>query len=501
MSLLETKTIQLKTLSPVHIQCKDSGFGQGFVRRDALTAYAIDSDKLGQYLFEKTNDFSLVEKYADLIEAKARINKMKEFDFEGFLLSAGIYHHEKLKTHEKDLIQSGVFKSIVTAPEGNQFIRNRANVPFIPGSSLKGAIKTAVMFHLLQEKLKEPNSNYAKTFIGGISDKIDAFEKNYKTANKRIKDKEKGRFSQELQWFIFQNGVLKFKPELDFFRCVKVKDSGKLTGLSAKPVAILSLSRSQKKPVKIVEEVKIQDGDIGVLVQDGGAVAVKYQNRIFEFRNKIYKKDLNILQENVGRNIRLINCGGDRIDQYELLDYSTENVEPIDEKLSDTVSYGADFKRNETGTVQEIPVETFEGSAEMHIVIDHFLLNGFKKKGYKIPFSNIEELMDLVGSFGEVVWQFESQFFDSFSSKEIDVSPVCGFYSGFKDLKKLRMGWGTGMSGMTMNMLLKPEDFKKLRNKMFVDREDFPATKSRRVICDGKDAVAPLGWMEISKIL
>ena len=199
MSLLETKTIQLRTISPVHIQGKDIEYGQGFVRRDDQTAYAIDADKLAQYLYEKTNDLTLLNKYVDEVEEKAMRNKMKDFDFEGFLSGAGIYHHEKLKVREKDLINFGVFKSVVIAPQGNQFIQNCRNNAFIPGSSLKGVLRTAVMYDLVRKKLNSPNNNTAKDFINGINKKVSDYLTKIKSINHHQRERKKREFSRELQ--------------------------------------------------------------------------------------------------------------------------------------------------------------------------------------------------------------------------------------------------------------------------------------------------------------
>jgi CRISPR/Cas system CSM-associated protein Csm5 (group 7 of RAMP superfamily) len=414
---------------------------------------------------------------------------------------AGIYHHQKLKTYEKELIQFGVFKSIVNAPQGNQFIRNRADKPYIPGSSLKGVLKTAVMYHLVQKKLDEHGHNLAKSFINDILEKIEDFEKMTRTMKPKQRDIEKGKFSLRLQQFIFQNGKTGIKPEFDFFRCVKVKDSEILVSPVNNNAAILSLKSPKKDSLQVKDPPQNNEDCIGVLVKVGEGVEVNYQGRKYDFKNKVYKTQLDLLKANIGKEIQILEWGGNKISKFEILDTVSQKQQDVLDLHTDNVCYHVDYKRNDNNDIQEIPVQTFEGATEMQIVLDQFLLNDFvKNKKYKIPFSNITELLNLVTKFSRDVWQFEKHFFDSCISQSADVSQICAFYNKYTEIPKLRIGWGTGLSGITVDLLLKRDDFAYLRNRLFIKRGGFPAPKSRRIICKGEQALWPLGWVEVEVV-
>lgn len=145
---IEKKTIRLKTISPIHIKGKDVDYGQGFVRRDNYSAYAIDHTKLGKYLLSKGK----FEIYLEEVDRLINRRKFKKFDFQKFLKDYHLYDIDKPETH-RELIDAGVFKGIVGSTNDKQFIRDGMKRPFIPGSSIKGFIRVACIYDHFKNKL------------------------------------------------------------------------------------------------------------------------------------------------------------------------------------------------------------------------------------------------------------------------------------------------------------------------------------------------------------
>ncbi|GAX62160.1 hypothetical protein SCALIN_C28_0364 [Candidatus Scalindua japonica] len=422
MNFLENKVVNIKTITPIHIKGKDIDYGQGFVRRNNETAFAIDSNRLVEYLFQKTNDLSLVTKYVNQIEEYTNKGKLNKFDNEKFLFDTGIYHTKNKKENEKELIEFGVFKSLVNATRGNMFIKNGPGQPIIPGSSIKGVIRTAVMYHMAKEFLKHKESNIVKSFLDNISSKISDFIQKTKNMSPRQKDIEKSRFSQQLSLFIFQNGKTRMDTKSDFLRCVKVKDTKRLANMNMHKVVLVSLKGLNNITNKKPTHDKLQLADK------------------FTIKMKLDKKE-----------------------------------QPID-----------------------FEIETFTGETNFLITIDRVLLKEFKRKKYNIPFSDIKGIFNLVRQFSQDLWMFEKNFFDNCLNDQLNISDVQDFYRNNNYEHKFRIGWGTGLMGMTIDMLLDDISQKKLRNHMFVDKKDCPAPKSRRLIYKNNQVTKPLGWMKFS---
>ncbi len=145
---IERRTIRLTTVTPVHIKGKDIDYGQGFVRRDNYSAYAIDHTKLGKYLLSKGK----FEIYIEEIDGLINRRKFKDFDFQRFLQEHKLYQIDKPETHI-ELIAAGVFKGIVGSANNKQFVRDGMRRAFIPGSSIKGFIRVACVYEHFKNRV------------------------------------------------------------------------------------------------------------------------------------------------------------------------------------------------------------------------------------------------------------------------------------------------------------------------------------------------------------
>lgn len=154
---IERRTIRLTTVTPIHIKGKNIDYGQGFVRCDSYSAYAIDHTKLGKYLLSKGK----FEVYIEQIDRLISRRKFKDFDFQKFLQDHNLYHIDKPETH-RELIRAGVFKGIVNTTNDKRFILDGLRRAFIPGSSIKGFIRVAFIYDHFKNKLFANSEDYEK---------------------------------------------------------------------------------------------------------------------------------------------------------------------------------------------------------------------------------------------------------------------------------------------------------------------------------------------------
>lgn len=73
-----------------------------------------------------------------------------------------------------------------------------------------------------------------------------------------------------------------------------------------------------------------------------------------------------------------------------------------------------------------------------------------------------------------------------------------GFVSTIeKEGANLRLGWGSGLLGTTLAMLLDEPLLQRLQNLLFTDRNGAIAPKTRRVTVENNTPVKPLGWVRL----
>lgn len=80
---------------------------------------------------------------------------------------------------------------------------------------------------------------------------------------------------------------------------------------------------------------------------------------------------------------------------------------------------------------------------------------------------------------------------ESFFSQKLKLKNILNFGN---ETPNFRLGWGMGLLGTSVAMLLPAETKQDLRNILFTDRGDSPAPKSRRIITSNHSSYAILGW-------
>lgn len=284
-------------------------------------------------------------------------------------------------------------------------VRDAFSRPFIPGTSLKGVIRTAVLY----KSLKDLTPDLQKEFLHDrVTDHLDEYDcdPRGKRRDRRFQNNFKQRFSQKLDTNFFQQFTLRetgeYDPHTDVFRCLRVTDS-----------APLSCDVAQ------VEEVKI---------------------------------------------------------------YS---------------AHSSESPKDWSFYVECLPAG---GVVELELSVDEMLLAEFRRQNrqtwFGADFATLEEMLrnpiKVWAEMGQDLRQEETQFF----AKEFGFSDVMPESKG---QPMVRLGWGGGLLGTSVDMLLPDPLRQRLRNTLFGDRDTAPAPKSRRLIQNGSKRI-PLGWATVEQM-
>ena len=287
------------------------------------------------------------------------------------------------------------------------FVRDAFNRPFLPGSGIKGAIRTAFFYKLLKGLSPEQRKRLLDDFV---SARLQEYRRDPRSQRglRWFQDRFKQRFAQQLdadffQQFILREGQQRFDPHTDFFRCLRVTDSAALGPGAAR-----------------VEEIKI-----------------------WSARSQDSPKRWSLYAECLPK----------------------------------------------------------ESAMEFEISVDEEILAEFAKRNprtrFGLEFAKLAELLrnplDVWAEMGRDLWEREAQFF----SRELRLS---GVLPERKNRPQIRVGWGAGLLGTSVDMLLPDTLLQDIRNTLFTERGPAPAPKSRRLVIAGNNRLAPLGWATVEQV-
>lgn len=390
--------ILLKTLNPLHI----GGKTQELTPLEAVVfdggCYVVDESRLSRSLLEhnKLDNLSL------------EINKQgPRFNLESFLWSLRLLNNNFLKKSSAYWCTTSVSS---TPRRVRPFIRDAYGCPFVPGSSIKGVMRTAVIYGILKKMKKENPEDFQRRFIGVIKRKLQEFysAEEWKRYKPWFKENTKRNMAGMIEQSIMQGFGL--------------------------PVSGSSGRRAPTGQQRdIMRAVKVSD----TLPLDKNALSlVEAQVLSLRNNNDVYLK---------------------------------------------TPVY-----------VEVMPPGT---ELEFNITLDENILDDFDKGARgNLPFSGLEDIMTLLGDFAADVWDFERSYWDNVNGP--GSNEMVDFYR--QKPAGLRVGWGSGLGGASLLLLL-PEDLRReLRDALFEPRGQFEFPKSRRAVMDGDTPRWPLGWATIS---
>jgi CRISPR-associated protein Csm5 len=149
-------SVKLTTLTPVNIgsgeilsQFCDYVYDKGFI-------YYLDYDLIAQELAKMPEGDRLIDEFVAIVRTQAGGNVQNRFRIKGFLESTGLD------------FQNFASKQIAVEDEIKEQIQLQVKTggrPYVPGSSIKGAIRTAIVSNFFTAEL-EKNIKNTKEYIG-----------------------------------------------------------------------------------------------------------------------------------------------------------------------------------------------------------------------------------------------------------------------------------------------------------------------------------------------
>jgi CRISPR-associated protein Csm5 len=303
-------------------------------------------------------------------------------------------------------------------------MRNAYGQLYIPGSSIKGAIRTAIVYHLLK---------HADQFQVPQPKRISAIELQLQQTMGSLK--QKAKFADDA---LFMNGLfsdfelegdrsnVKPGPNTDFMRAVKVSDSEPLIEHKIP----LANGRNRFENLPVTAEV---------------LVSSRYNDYRAKYRASIYAE--------LARSVQT----------------------------------------------------TFT------ITLDRHLLNQLHHmQDMKLPFNSIADILQICQAFAQDQWDAEHDYWQDIqnnpnerdrtgTTRNLDFGAIRDFYEVTICPYALRLGWGSGMNGTTVGLLLDEKLRSQLRDTCGIKAPGFEAPKSRRTILDLKGEIRFVpGWVKFS---
>ncbi len=387
---LEVRRYRLKTLSPLFI-----GSGEKLTALEYVflsrKLFVLDEEKLSETLSKMKclTDFVNFVKSGGSSPGRRGSSLLADFLSRYNLLNREFVEKVKRYSINYDRINCDRFQAEVWTS-----IKDSLNRVYIPGSSIKGALRTGVMYYLLKNSPEKTRS-----FQSFVKEKLSFLRRKY---GRRIPYQERKTFAKNFETELFQHFKVsdahrKFDPHTDIMRVVKVSDSG------VKHISTLE-----------VDEVKI-------------------------FSWKSGTKPFSIY---------------------------IEAIKP-----------GTEF--------------------DFTVTIDHGLWKQFKKhkitpKGISLELVEdaLKDPFKCAAVMAEDLFNYEKKF-----SQQLHVP----YKLSVEDTPNLRIGWGNGLLGITVDLLLPEELRKDLRNTIFSYRGNTPAPKSRRFSVI-QNSYVPIGWVKVTRV-
>jgi CRISPR-associated protein Csm5 len=380
----EVISIKLRTLSPLHVG--DGG-------RLLPTEFAFLKEKVYVLSEEKLSNLLIKEGLLNEFIFEVR-EEGKRFCIEKFFEKRNLLNEKFLESVKSYSIRSLKRPS----SELRTFVKNGFNHPYIPGSTIKGSLRTAILYYLLKhtpDKLHE--------LASFVSKKVTEFKRDRRRDKGWFREKFKKTFASEFEKKVFQEFMLtdnqkRFDPHSDIMRVIQISDSNPLEPTDLK-----------------VEEVKIYSEGRG-------------------------SKEWSIYVETIppGKELQF--------------------------KISINKDLWKEFRRKNSHTRSGIAIELIE-----KVLLD--------------PFLAAEEMV-------KDLYNYEKNFIEG----RLRVRGALDF----NDTPNFRLGWGGGLLGTTVDLLLSEDLRREIRNTFFKQRGMASAPKTRKITVG--DGYSVLGWTKVFRI-
>lgn len=302
-------------------------------------------------------------------------------------------------------------------------IRNGFGHHYIPGSSIKGAIRTAIAYHLLKnaDQYRVPKFSRISEIEAQLRQSMGELKRKAKFADDRL-------FMDEL----FSNYGLTYQgrevrtrqgPNTDIMRAIHISDS--------EPLIEKKIKREGRPPIfknlPVVAEV---------------IVSSRFPDYKTKFKASIYAEMV------------------------------------------------------------------FNVRTQFTLTIDHEMLSWFKhNRGMKLPFQSVNDLLNICQDFAQEQWDFEHDYWAMVKDnpddqgKLLDFGSIRDHYEPEVCPNTLRLGWGSGFRGTTVNLLLPDSTAREIRDTCGLKAPGFEAPKSRRTIMSSRGEIRYVpGWIKMEVV-
>jgi CRISPR-associated protein Csm5 len=244
MSQFQGFTLSLTTLAPLHIGSQEGDLGPMEFAVFQGRCYVIAEERLAAVLQER----GLLEDFS-----QAAIQGGRRFNLQAYLRGQGLLREDVLGRVSRYSSQCAVQPRPTLRP----FVRDGLACPFIPGSAVKGPLRVAILFCLLQTVAPERRQALLDEMV---REHLARFRADRRSGYGWFRERYKQNFDQQLDQNLFQHfrllpGPARWDPHTDLFRALKVADSPPLDrdGLRVEEVKVYSL-RAAEKPWSIFVE-------------------------------------------------------------------------------------------------------------------------------------------------------------------------------------------------------------------------------------------------------
>lgn len=145
------------------------------------------------------------------------------------------------------------------------------------------------------------------------------------------------------------------------------------------------------------------------------------------------------------------------------------------------------------------------------ISLDQTMLSWFRHtQGMQIPFQTVDDILAICQEFAQDQWDYEHDYWQNIKNNpnardsnnqviNLELSAIRNFYEAEDCPYKLRLGWASGMTGTTINLVFEDDDLRKeIRDNCSPNKAPgFEAPKSRRIVAgaDREIKFVP-GWVK-----
>jgi CRISPR type III-A-associated RAMP protein Csm5 len=534
--LFKTAVVELETVSPLFIKGKDIDYGEGMLKgkdkdgKDCV--FLIDNDKLCEYIADKGKVEEYVQYFVrdedtDVLDGFAKFHRLTvsphnlrdfapdankkpnivvqrnginypivEWKLKIFLGKINNSYRNGYEQYKKLSLQyflevcnilpksyeefKRIAKGITLLPDESggikPFVKNALNKPFIPGSSIKGAIRNAVLWKIMSDPAKKQWLNdFVRTNLSNPNKKKlkEKFSTEFSYAGKNVPqqsfispaDDFKGEYRQ--QW---QNANETLR---DFFRIVKISDANFTCEIAPERERTATVCANGNQTSRKKHELELECVPEGSKAQFRITIDQKMAERFFGTIPDYLKNVHNLLQT-------------------------------VHEFFEAVWNFEKNFFNGKK------PVSSSEFKADTSEIYSFY---SDDVSSYQKVCFTLDEIAMLVKKFPELdklqlpIVQKGDNFIisiDDISEQDKNDLISIGFFREILQRRKylFRTGWGGGMMSKTQFLHLSNAHRQEVRN-LITKRGTQTAPKSRCLAIEneGSDkAVSPLGWCSL-KIL